>query len=60
MSEVLVNERALDAKGLWKTAYRLQRRNQSASVERIFGRLLRARVEYLRKQGTLVVIRKAT
>jgi len=50
-----VNHAAINAQGLWRTAYRLHRKT-GMSTDRIFMKLLRARVQYLGREGMLVAI----
>ena len=50
------NYRALDAEGLWQTAARLHRFNYSSSINRIFFRLMRARIQFLSEENRALLI----
>ena len=52
---IRINETAVDPEGLKKTAERLKKATQSSSMERIYAKLLLARVESLRESGRLFV-----
>jgi hypothetical protein len=54
-----INYSALDVPGLWETAYRLHRIKQGTSPDKIFGRLLDGRIEYLQKNCMLIKGRSA-